>query len=332
MKLGKLNRRSLVLGGTALACGSMLASPLIAQGNYPEKPISIILPTREGGGSDRVGRAFVDVWKTHLDAQFEFEYFPGAAGQIGYENFLERDRDGHTLLLSSVMPEVIMMTLQAKTIEPGRDVTWFPEFASAPVSIWTSASSSLSSLEDLIEEGKKRTVNIAVSRLPHPASIGVLALGKATGASFRLVPYGGGNPAAMATLSGEVDATAISVTVPLTLGEKARVLGVFEDENPVAEATGNAPTVNSVIGGSIPPLTQSLAMAAHPDFLRDYPERAAMLRDTMMQSINSEPLIAALAKLKTPRNLAILKERDTNQVVSDVAALAHEFADLLSEA
>ena len=37
-------------------------------------------------------------------------------------------------------------------------------------------------------------VNVAVSRLPHPASIGMLALGKAIGGKFNLVPYGGGNP------------------------------------------------------------------------------------------------------------------------------------------
>lgn len=40
-------------------------------------------------------------------------------------------------------------------------------------------------IEDVVAEAKKRPLTTAGSRLPHPASIGVLALGDATGAKFR---------------------------------------------------------------------------------------------------------------------------------------------------
>src|SRR3546814_8948355 len=95
------------------------------------------------------------------------------------------------------------------------------------MSLFVAANSPIQSIEQLVDEGKKRTVNISVSRLPHPASIGVLALGEATGADFQLVPYGGGNPSAMAAVTGEVDACALPLANPIKLGEQVRILTTF---------------------------------------------------------------------------------------------------------
>src|SRR3546814_2351261 len=95
-------------------------------------------------------------------------------------------------------PEVIMQALQKPSVKLGEDFVYINQISSEVMSLFVAANSPIQSIEQLVDEGKKRTVNISVSRLPHPASIGVLALGEATGADFQLVPYGGGNPSAMA--------------------------------------------------------------------------------------------------------------------------------------
>src|SRR5690606_4168150 len=114
------------------------------------------------------------------------------------------------------------------------------------------ADSPFRKIEDVVAEGKKRTLSVATSRLPHPASIGILALGSATGAKFNLVPYGGGNPTIISVLNGEVDVGVLPAANPIALGEKVRILTVFNDENVLADKMNNAPPVNKVFGTKIP--------------------------------------------------------------------------------
>src|SRR3546814_6417054 len=85
-------------------------------------------------------------------------------------------------------PEVIMQALQKPSVKLGEDFVYINQISSEVMSLFVAANSPIQSIEQLVDEGKKRTVNISVSRLPHPASIGVLALGEATGADFQLVP------------------------------------------------------------------------------------------------------------------------------------------------
>ena len=78
------------------------------------------------------------------------------------------------------------------------------------------------SIEQLVEEGKKRTVTVATSRLPHPGTIGMLALAEATGADFNMIPFGGGNPTSMAAITGETDAAVLTAGVAISLGDQVR--------------------------------------------------------------------------------------------------------------
>src|SRR3546814_352908 len=184
-------------GTTAVAGATLLTGAFSrpAWAAYPERNLEIVIPTAEGGGADRDIRIFTSVWKNHLDTNFEYSFFPGAAGQVGYEVFGgKREPDCYSLLFANMGPEVIMQALQKPSVKLGEDFVYINQISSEVMSLFVAANSPIQSIEQLVDEGKKRTVNISVSRLPHPASIGVLALGEATGADFQLVPYGGGNP------------------------------------------------------------------------------------------------------------------------------------------
>jgi len=112
-------------------------------------------------------------------------------------------------------------------------------------------------IEDVVAEAKRRPLNTATSRIPHPASIGILALGEATGSRFNLVPYAGGNPTLVAVMSGEVDIGVLPIAGVVAQAERLRVLGVFNREKIVAAKTNNAPPINAVFGTNIPDLYSS---------------------------------------------------------------------------
>jgi hypothetical protein len=119
--------------------------------------------------------------------EFEFEFHPGAAGQVGYELYVHRkERDGHNLLFGNIGPEVIMYVTQNPSYRIPEDLTYIASTSGVPMLIFVGNNSPIQTIEELVEEGRNRTVNISTSRLPHPATIGALALGDELGADFNL--------------------------------------------------------------------------------------------------------------------------------------------------
>ena len=260
---------------TGLAAASLAAVPFhSARAAYPERTIKVVVPTRAGGGADRLARAFTEVWGKLLSTTFEFDFYPGGSGQVGYELFTaRRDKDAYNLLFGNMGPEIIMYVLQNPKYKFPEDYFYFCRLDVDDSAVYVRADSPFKRIEDVVAEGKKRVVNVATSRLPHPASIGMLALGDATGAKFNLVPYGGGNPTMVATLNGEVDCGVLPVAEPIKMGDKTRVLGVFNSTNVLADRTGNAPPINQVFGTKIPDLYSSRAWAIHTEAAAKHADR-----------------------------------------------------------
>ena len=72
----------------------------------------VVVPTGQGGGADRLARVFDDFWGPLLKTSFEYGFYAGAAGQVGYELYLNRrEKDGHNLLFGNMGPEMIMYAL-----------------------------------------------------------------------------------------------------------------------------------------------------------------------------------------------------------------------------
>ena len=206
--------------------------------------MSVIIPTGQGGGAERIARPFDMAWGPMLKTQFEYTFHPGASGQIGYELFVKRrPRDGHNLLFGNMGAEMLMYALQKPDYNFPRDYIYFSQVEIDDSCIYVNRNSPYKTIQDVVAAAKKRMLNVAVSRLPTQTSIAALALGEATGARFNLIPYGGGNPTYIAVLNGEVDIGASPMVGVMTLIEKFKVLGVFNrKQNVYADLTDNAPT------------------------------------------------------------------------------------------
>ena len=322
MKKGTgVSRRSLLMTSGAALASLSLPHAAFAQ-KFPSRNIQITIPTGEGGGADRDARLFTNTWRKRLETNFEFEFYPGAAGQVGYKFYMRKEPNPHNLLFANIGPEVIMLTLQAPDIKVGRDIVYIQQTLSEPMAVWVGPNSPIKSLEQLVETAKSRRVTVSVSRLPHPASIGMLALGEQMKAEFNLVPYGGGNPSAMAAITGEVDCCALPITNAIQLADQARILGVFADKNPAGEAADNAPTVNEVFGTKLPPLTSSRSWAVHAATLDKFPDEVALLKSTMQQTLGDRAYIKSIEDAGIPT--IFIEPGDQEQAM----AVAHATAEL----
>jgi tripartite-type tricarboxylate transporter receptor subunit TctC len=277
-----MRRRLLAGAGAGLASGYL--PRVLAADEYPSKNIHVVVPTRQGGGAERLARSFDAFWSKLLKTHFEYSFYPGAAGQVGYELYMhKRDHDAYNLLFGNMGPEMIMYALRHPNYKFPDDYQYFCRMDVDDSVVFVSAKSKFKRIEDVAAEAKKRPVNVAVSRLPHPASIGVLALGKAINAKFNLVPYGGGNPTQVAVLNGEADAGALPLAGVVALGDQLRILGVFNDEFKLGKYTNDSPPINKVFGTKIPDLPSSRSWAIHTEAIKKYPERFALLEKTSRQ-------------------------------------------------
>ncbi|MDQ3025171.1 MAG: hypothetical protein M3R58_01505 [Pseudomonadota bacterium] len=165
-----------------------------AQEKYPAKNIRVVVPTAQGGSADRLARVFDDFWGPLLKTHFEYQFMAGAAGQVGYDTFInKRDRDGHNLLFGNMGPEMIMYALQKPPYRFPQDYQYFCRLDVDDSIIFASRQSKFKKLEDVLAESKKRTLNVATSRLPHRHHL-VLDRGRQVGGqALQRAPMGGGD-------------------------------------------------------------------------------------------------------------------------------------------
>jgi tripartite-type tricarboxylate transporter receptor subunit TctC len=325
--------RRAFLGGMAGVAGlGALRGRAAWAAGYPERGINIVIPTRAGGGADRDVRTFAKVWTKYLKTTLTYDFFPGAAGQVGYEIYLgKRDPDCYNLLFGNMGPEVIMYALQKPNYKFPGDLTYIAQTSSETMAVFVGKNSPIQSIQQLVDQGKKRTVTIAVSRLPHPASIGCLALAEATGAKFNLVPYGGGGPSARAGLSGETDAVALPIAQPIKLGAEVRTLCVFTNKNRVPDETNNAPPVNSVFGTKIPELTSSRGFGLHTAAMDKHPDRVALLKQSVKQVFDDPDYPKAVLESGLPTAFIDYGDQDVAMATAmETLELARRYESLLS--
>jgi tripartite-type tricarboxylate transporter receptor subunit TctC len=320
-KSPSLTRRAFNRGVAAMAglaaAPAFLRGAAAQQGGYPSRSIRVIIPTGQGGGAELLARSFDAAWSKLLGQPFEYEFHPGAAGQVGYTLFVQkREKNGHNLLFGNMGPEMIMYATQKPAYKFPEDFTYFCRTDIDDSCVFVRRESPYKDLKSLVEAAKKKPVNVALSRIPHPATIGMMALGEATGAQFNYIPYGGGNPTFTAMLSGETDVGALPIANTLVRKE-FKVLGVFNDKNIFAAQTENAPVVNAVFGTSIPELSSSRSWAVHAEWANANPKQFEFLERTAKQAHESPVFRDAWKKTGNPMEALVWGDRKTCQAYAE---------------
>src|SRR6056297_1730049 len=287
-----ITRRTL-LGTGAAASALTLATPsLLRAQSYPDGNIEVYIPTREGGGADRNFRAFSSIWKEKLGTDFEPGFYPGASGRVGYEIYMGKaEPNAYSLIFGNMGPEVLNWAVQ----EPKFDINdyfYFGRVDTDPCCVFVGAESPLQSIEQIVEEGKKRTLTVGTSRMAHPASIGILALGEETGAKFNLIPLSGGKNTVAGAVTGEVDFSVLTSGSVIAAGDAVKTLLVF-GENRVGEALDNAPGMNEAYGTDLPEMLSARAFGIHKKAADDHPDRFETLTTTFKETFDDPALMEA---------------------------------------
>src|SRR5262245_24105289 len=94
----RLTRRKLLAGSAAMAAAPMLGAPAIAQAEYPNRPVRVIVPYPPAGGADTVSRILFAKLSEMWGQQFVVDNRGGAGGTIGEAAAAKAEPDGYTIL------------------------------------------------------------------------------------------------------------------------------------------------------------------------------------------------------------------------------------------
>jgi tripartite-type tricarboxylate transporter receptor subunit TctC len=154
----------------SLAAALMLgtfALPALAQADYPNKPVKMLIGFPPGQATDTLGRAVAQKLSTQLGQQFVVDNRPGAAGIIATQAVMSAPADGYTLLVSSSGPLAVNPGLYSKLpYDPIKDFTPVAGIAIVPLILVTNPNFPVTSVKELVAlaKAKPKTINYALAR------------------------------------------------------------------------------------------------------------------------------------------------------------------------
>lgn len=206
-----MNKRSFLLAALA-AC--LPLTTVHAQGDFPSKPVTIVVPGAPGGGGDFTARLLADELTRSMGKPFVVENRAGAGGNIAATYVARAQPDGYTLLLAysgtHVANPALFSNLQW---DPIKSFTPVALLITSPQVIVVSNKVPAKTLTEFIAYARANPgkVNYASSGNGTLQHIGSELLAWRTGTKMVHVPYKGAGAALTDVLSGQVE---LLITTP----------------------------------------------------------------------------------------------------------------------
>ena len=330
----ELSRRSFLKGANALVGAGVLASvPSMGAfaAGFPERNLNIYVPTRAGGGADRNLRAFTGVWKKYLKVDSEAAFYPGAAGRVGYETYMGKAAaDGYHLIFGNMGPEVLNWVVKKPTF-PLDAYHYFLQVDADPAIVFTSVDSKLKTIDDIVAEGRKRTLTVATSRLAHPASLGALVLAEKTGAKFNLIPLSGGRNTLAGVTTGETDFGVLPASSVISRS-KLKIVLIFDDKNPLPKLMPHALIANDHFKLGLPPLVAGArAFGIKQEVADKFPDRYKILNETGRRVFADPDYKAAVIKSTAPWEFSVYGDAAAcKKYVAYITEIGQQYKSLLT--
>jgi len=203
-----------ILVALALAATAGLAA---AQGGFPSKPITLVVPFPPGGSTDLIARVLQPKLQERLGGTVVVENRAGATGTIGAGQVARAPADGHTLLVSSLGPFVIAPHLIKVNYDALKELEPISIAVQAPNVLVVPAASPHRSLADVIAFLKANPNKMSFGSSGNGSSDHLTAeiFWQQTGTSGVHVPYKGGGPVMQDLLGNQVDSSFMNINTAM---------------------------------------------------------------------------------------------------------------------
>ena len=261
--------------------------------DYPDHPITLIVPFPPGGSTTVMARNVADKMAAALGQSIVVENRAGAGGTLGTRVAAKATPDGYTILLSYTGTFSIAPTAYANVgYDPRKDFVPIGLIGAAPNLLLVTPSLPVQSIADLIKYAKAQTSPMQYGS-PGVGTVNHLAgemLGNEIGAPLLHIPYKGNGPAIGDLIGGHIPM--MFMPIPASIGN-------------VKAGTLRALGISSVKRSKVLPDLPTLAEAGLPGFevaLRYGLAAPAGTPRPIIERLNKE-LNAALASEEVQKRL-----------------------------
>jgi tripartite-type tricarboxylate transporter receptor subunit TctC len=233
-----------VLTIAVLSLGS--STTLMAQANYPNRPIRMIVPFPPGGGNDILARAIVQRLSEIVGQSVFIDNRAGAGGEVGATVAAQAMPDGYTIMLGSLGVFAHNPALKPNLpYNPIRDYAPVSLLATSPHIVVVNPSFPPKNIPELIALAKTKpgTINYCTPGMGSSVHMTAELFKYATGINMVHVPYKGSAPALIELIAGQtqISFSTMSPALPHVKTGKLRAIAVTSAKR--ASATPDIPTV-----------------------------------------------------------------------------------------
>ncbi|MDZ4164998.1 MAG: tripartite tricarboxylate transporter substrate binding protein [Smithellaceae bacterium] len=210
------------------------AGVAFGQGQFPVKPVTIIVHAGAGGGSDIFSRTLAASFEKDkiLPQPIVVENKPGGSGGIAFAYVANKKKDPYFMV--TAVTSFMTTPLMGLTPVGIKDFTPIANLAFDEYMLVVSANSRFKSMKDIVAEGKANPKKITVggTQLGSSDSICTYLLEKEAGIRLNYIVFNSGGEVNAALLGGHVDIAVANPGEALELYKagKVRVLGVYAEK------------------------------------------------------------------------------------------------------
>ena len=208
-----------------------------AASDFPNRPITFLLPSAPGGGGDMVGRLIGEGLSKRLGQPVIVENNAGASGTIAIAKLSRSEPDGYTIGLGTMTSTTLAPIVYPKLpYDPVKDLTTIAGIGTSPIVLLVKDDLPVKNLQEFLDYARKS---------PDPVQYGSWGVGSTgnfcaevlaqkTGIKLSHVPYQGTSPVLTALLGGEIKVAWLDMATGTTAVRTGKIRPVALCTRPAA--------------------------------------------------------------------------------------------------
>ncbi|MGY6273370.1 Bug family tripartite tricarboxylate transporter substrate binding protein [Achromobacter denitrificans] len=188
----------------ALGAAATLAAAPAAADNYPDRPITMVVPYPPGGPTDIVSRLVAAEMSKTIGQNIIVDNRPGASGMIGADLVARAAPDGYTFLANASLHVINPYIYRSMRYDAFKDFAPITQLADVPLVLVVPQSSAVKTPQDLVAAAKAQPLNFGSAGSASAQQLAGESFKARTGLPMQHVPYKGSAPALTDLVGGQI--------------------------------------------------------------------------------------------------------------------------------
>lgn len=233
----------------AILISSLFICSASAQSDWPQKPISLIVPFAPGGSTDITARLVAQKLKAQLGQNVVVENKPGAGGNTGAQFVVNAPSDGYTLLMATSTLATNMSLFKNLTFDLQKDLVPISQVALIPNVLMVNNDLPANNMTEFIALAKQKELFYGSAGNGSSQHLSGALLNSMINGKMTHVPYKGGAPANVDLLAGQIQVVVSPLVevLPYIDGAKLKPLGITTKSR--TPRLPNVPAIDEVLPG-----------------------------------------------------------------------------------